>query len=134
MKLSEAIRLGAMMGKQLFGRFRSFEDGDDSSCALGSALKAIGSADCSVTEITDRFSWITVVNVACPACPAKDTCASVTVHLNDDHRWTRDAIADWVATIEPAEVHASETNGQCSLGTGPIGPSPEEETAVMKIG
>jgi hypothetical protein len=32
-------------------------------------------------------------------------------HLNDDHRWTREQIADWVATIEQAEDVALTPHG-----------------------
>ena len=48
-------------------------------------------------------------NAACPACalepPATASAPAMAVfrlipHLNDDHRWTREQIADWVETIE----------------------------------
>jgi hypothetical protein len=31
------------------------------------------------------------------------------VHLNDDHRWTREQIADWVQTIEPPQASSERT-------------------------
>ncbi len=32
------------------------------------------------------------------------------IHLNDDHRWTREQIADWVATVEPSETPTPDVN------------------------
>ena len=38
-----------------------------------------------------------------------DTLFGIVAHLNDDHLWTREQIADWVEQIERAE----ETEEQC---------------------
>ena len=100
MKLSEAIRLGSMMGPQCFGYMRLGE----ATCALGAAYKAL---DDSVREVsmTDIYPWL-AKKIICPV----DYCSGITEvifiiaqHLNDDHRWTRERIADWVATVEPKE-------------------------------
>jgi hypothetical protein len=109
MTLSEAIRLGSMVGAQAFGRLWGR---DGSSCALGAALRAVGATtvDSGGNITTDlRKSWPWVLNSSrpltcpCPACPMEATCiAGVIVHLNDSHHWTRRAIADFVERFEPA--------------------------------
>lgn len=97
MRLSEAIRLGAMLHPQCFER-SYVANGRDvvASCALHAAVEA-GYA----------MRGIVATGAQCPACgitynPNGLYC--MVVHLNDEHRWTREAIADWVATVEPADV------------------------------
>lgn len=102
MRLSDAIRLGAMLRPQAFrGLFA-----DHGSCALGAALDAIGAGiDLGGRYPLDRFEGapaIREVEIPC-RCPwymgglPLDTAI---VHLNDSHHWTRERIADWVATLE----------------------------------
>lgn len=104
MKLSEAIRLGAMIRPQGFiiGPYDCFRK----SCALGAALEAVGLGyTYAHQKVKERWTWINNEPVLkCPEC--KDVGEFqyiVGVHLNDFHRWTRERIADWVATIEPQE-------------------------------
>jgi hypothetical protein len=115
MRLSEAIRLGAMLHPQCFGTVRILRHDAGTpeftthTCALGAAEEAGYSlfaelcgqslatlADCPIC--CDRFqSW---------------TVHGIVVHLNDDHHWTREAIADWVEAFErlnePVAVAASD--------------------------
>lgn len=95
MKLSEAIRLGAMLKPQAFGKL---SDGVG-TCALGAAEDAVG------------MSWFAAwplqhpaFTAGCPACKyVPDVIDQATpAHLNDVHRWTREQIADWVESIEPS--------------------------------
>ena len=91
-RYSEAIRLGAMLKPQGFGR-RFFPE--DSACANEAACLAA-----NVPQIWDfSLSW---KKVACPVCEStvENLATIVADHLNDRHRWTREAIADFVATIE----------------------------------
>ena len=102
MKLSEAIRLGAMLHPQCFGGYYT-TDGEGrvhATCALEAAARA-GYRD-------DRTVLLRPAH--CPACGLGWTEAlrAVVAHLNDHHMWTREAIADWVATYETAEVPAVE--------------------------
>lgn len=95
MKLSDAIRLGSMMKPQGY-RALSSESG---TCALGAALDAISqpdSAPCYHWPIVDDFV------VGCPACLGitQTWLGFIIAHLNDDHRWTRERIADWIETLE----------------------------------
>jgi hypothetical protein len=124
MKLSEAIRLGAMLRPQAFGGFFGFEhvvpkgkcarmlarlglremDLALSSCALGAAIESVG-GDASICSrahgLLDRFEILWGGRIRCPACIAHRVNAfSLIYHLNDEHRWTRERIASWVATIE----------------------------------
>jgi len=104
MKLSDAIRLGAMLRPQTFGR--AFRRGG--SCALGAALEASG-MDYNARRqrvdlfVAERWPWADIeADVSCPSCHARFMCAGqLVVHLNDAHSWKRERIADWVASVEP---------------------------------
>ena len=107
MKLSEAIRLGAMLTPQGYGP--SSIVSRDAACALGGALEAIGRqpeghpamAFCILLE---EWPWISHFAV----CPCGEshckysgsgfemTITSIIWALTDIHRWTRSQIADWV--------------------------------------
>lgn len=99
MKLSEAIRLGSMLGPQVFdGLF----DGNGGACAIGAAYLAIGQI---TGPLRDHFPWASHMTNQCPACPHRGLInGAVVAHLNDHHYWTREAIADWIETIEPKEA------------------------------
>jgi len=100
MKLSEAIRLGAMLRPQAFSA--STRHG---TCAVYAALDAIGQFN------NRRYEFFPILNLEkqqCPECGSThygySTLAGTIFHLNDEHHWTRERIADWVATIEPADA------------------------------
>lgn len=101
MRLSEAIRLGAMMKPQAFGDL--WKGGG--SCALGAAYDALGWRDrvcCIDGPLMDFYGRV----ISCPACGTRSGVTGIMTHLNDNHHWTREAIADWVATVEPPSVDA----------------------------
>jgi hypothetical protein len=106
LKLSEAIRLGAMIRPQTMDAF--FARGH--SCAWGAALEATGTAyDEQLLWANDtifrQWGWILNRMVRCPACGEVRPIISMVPHLNDLwHCWPRERIAEWVATIEPAEA------------------------------
>ena len=107
MKLSEAIRLGSLLREQHFGA--PYSPDGKGSCALGAAADAIG-----MTSIGASGCWPFLVeqDAVCPYCNDRNSTAFViATHLNDTHRWTRQQIADWVASIEPSEEQA-EISGQ----------------------
>ena len=132
MRLSEAIRLGAMLHPQCFGALYEYRPGPADvtaneklprrvwrtrgvmkSCALGAALMA------GYSE-TFENEYAPVIKRCCPACRAPDCLTQTISHLNDRHRWTREAIADWVQTIEEAndEKSVSRADGsRLSEGT-----------------
>lgn len=99
MKLSEAIRLGALLHPQTFGATRKYaviRNEIVGTCAIGAAREA---------GYSREFSW--EVTGRCPACEHNTTTwalPNLMAHLNDFHRWTRERIADWVETVEPDET------------------------------
>ncbi len=105
MKLSDAIRLGAMLKPQ---GFNGIADGP-TSCALTAAAEAVGvkarmALHPDYHVLMDRFPVLRQPG-SCPLCDgAFIRVMDVVWDLNDTHRWTRDQIADWVATVEPSET------------------------------
>lgn len=115
LKFSEAIRLGAMLKPQAFGKLQDA----GGSCAYGAALDACGIQDQdNVTEqqLCELFP-ITTAPASCPVCglhlePQPEpwqirelkTVDEVITHLNDWHRWTRERIADFVETLETPQA------------------------------
>lgn len=96
MRLSEAIRLGAMTGPQCFGAWRR----DDATCAIGAAGVAISFQGIDISEAFPIMRRVA-------SCPLGDVLGShcrwvchVIQHLNDDHKWTREQIADLVEGLE----------------------------------
>lgn len=133
MRLSESIRLGSMLKPQDYEYFRG-----DRTCALGAACDALGipedkDYDYMVSsrdyhKLTNEYPHLHRA-ARCPAClPIQGfwrrlrrheyDLGDVVVHLNDDHQWTRERIADWVATVEP------------SSDSGEADASPLERSAV----
>lgn len=106
MKLSDAIRLGAMLRPQDYGELTGI-----GSCVLQAAAEAIGSYPTYGVAL-ERWDWITTEVGAPLCCPSG--CGTISQspqwmmasHLNDYHHWTRERIADWVASIEPQEAPA----------------------------
>lgn len=126
MLLSEAIREGARLRPQTtegdyFGRV----DGVLCSCALGAAYEARDRRKepihrtpvehlegFAAGDIFDSVFPVVKVQIKCPVMPE---CGAIkwpadlgwiVAHLNDDHKWTREQIADFVATVEAQEVMA----------------------------
>lgn len=117
MRLSEAIRLGAMLKPQGFGDY--WTRGGRATCAIGAACEASGIsfADYLRSAPVATFEQRHDANGdrrECPACSVRRSQYSMTalvIHLNDDHHWTREQIADLVETIErqhePAQAEAA---------------------------
>lgn len=105
MKLSEAIRLGAMLKPQGFGACLW----DGRTCAMGAAYDAIG----GLGVIDDGKGWGKALAVwpslriflgrECHLCSDESPMpseANVIAHMNDAHGWTREQIATWVQELE----------------------------------
>jgi hypothetical protein len=109
MKLSEAIRLGAMLRPQGTDVFFAF----GKSCALGAASEAIGLQQPRFqpyADIVAAFPILAEGSHECPDCgEVKGELGYLVTHLNDIHRWTRECIADRVAAIEDAEAAKAES-------------------------
>lgn len=119
MKLSEAMREGAQIRGQCSGvYFGNFGSLDYLSCAIGAVIEGAG----LMTPIIDANEVAgSLVSQALPGewpeihegtiCPDDGNCPhaggerlskyrssllNVILHLNDDHKWTREKIADWL--------------------------------------
>ena len=106
MRLSEAMRLGAKVCPQAFG---FTEDRDGGRCALGAAFHTeFGNADWVTKVVGGRLSstqnerWPVLAVMAEPPCPCRSTIQVewAVAHLNNDHKWSREAIAEWVEVVE----------------------------------
>jgi hypothetical protein len=105
MRLSEAIRLGAALRGQAFGF--GYSEFKQRTCAVGAAAEAVGlykidaEGRCVQTDV-DIFAALPMLKVPtiCPLCRYRGATGNVMAHLNDWHRWTREAIADWVVVEE----------------------------------
>ena len=77
-------------------------DGKGGSCALGAAYEGIYLLPRNVGEAMphrlDRFfHCLENVSRRCPAgCKKHIPIGAMIIHLNDDHHWTREQIADWL--------------------------------------
>lgn len=116
--LSSAIRLGATIHPQIYGNLFGWETVINTlehtrtfritgTCALGAAAVAIGKAPDSISayqeadpywDLQERFP---MPHGAIRDCPEKECtiCSPVTLivtHLNDEHQWSREKIADWL--------------------------------------
>ena len=112
MRLSDAIQLGAMITSRAF-RTLFKEDG---ACALGAALLAVGvSSEQARCAVRTRWPWAFAVSVNCPSCGRSRLVCQLIVHLNDDHRWTREKIGTWVAGIEPFRPPDDPPGGTLSM-------------------
>lgn len=101
LRFSEAIRLGSLLKPQGFKTLFTKTGG---SCAIGAALDAVGksrSTYCVAEHLWPILEMPTQFFPCGCEFQEQDLGAAV-VHLNDTHGWTREAIAEWVSTIENA--------------------------------
>jgi hypothetical protein len=114
LKLSEAIRLGAMLRPQAFdGYFKDLGGGVIGSCAMGAALEAIGADACPFAPLEFPEEWHISQPAAHPllretdpfrreigSAPVIGPLAIILASLNDQHKWSRERIADYVQWLE----------------------------------
>jgi hypothetical protein len=105
MKLSDAILLSTTLFKQ---RYRSGVGEDGSRCAIIGAGFVNGVKSDLVGPSTALWPWVWEKRVSCPGCGKSGDALRAIFCLNDNHHWTRERIAAWVATIEPAEPNPAE--------------------------
>jgi hypothetical protein len=87
-KPSEAIRLGCLLApRQAFGRYG---DGIEEACATKAMHLGYGDA---IRAATGYYPALR--SLGCPVCDQDGTYNRL-AHLNDDHRWSREQIADWL--------------------------------------
>lgn len=99
-ELAEFIRNGATRRTdQAFGDYFS---GANASCALGAAYEAMYRLPAEGGRPTRDLDWFFECLDTVKPCPGGDGCkkrlflAAIIVHLNDDHRWSREQIAEWL--------------------------------------
>ena len=111
MRYSEAMRLGAMASGQAFYKLC---DEAGNTCAQGAVLLARG-----ITDFREGRAWMRPdiqdfvqflkTDAICPVRSERNYVCNIIAFLNNDQRWSRERIADWVATIEPREEPRPET-------------------------
>ena len=116
MKLSEMMILGAMMSPQTRGQLAN----DKGTCGLGAVVEASGLLDkwkaiAALPQSEQLGKWddfwssvpfyrfMQSIYIH-PITGERRTVNSIIISLNDSHKWTRERIAQWIATIEPQEV------------------------------
>ena len=98
-ELAEFIRAGSTRGPQCFG---SYFDEKGGSCALGAVYEGVYHLPRQhgklIPDHLERlFRCLDVVMKVCPqGCGKRLPLAPMIVHLNDDHRLTREQIAEWL--------------------------------------
>ena len=116
LRLSEAIRLGAMMLPEVHGpMFGKRDDQICGACAIGTALYAVGTMadrmrwviNSSLSEFSRHWPWTKEYRIH-PIDGIKLSACHIIVTLFEMHHWTREQIADWVETIEPREVEEAK--------------------------
>ena len=99
-QLAGFIRAGSERGHQCFG---SYFDEKGGSCALGAVYEGVYHLPREhgklVPDHLERlFRCLDEVVKKCPqGCGKRLPLAPLIVHLNDDHRMTREQIAEWLA-------------------------------------
>jgi len=98
-ELARFIRAGARRGPQCFG---SYFDDHGGSCALGAVYEGVYRLPRDhgklVPDHLERlFRCLDEVTKRCPqGCGKRLPLAAMIVHLNDDHRLSREQIAEWL--------------------------------------
>ena len=99
LELAEAIAEGAKRRpEQAFGEYFSDSGG---SCALGAAYEGAYALPHDAHTIRPRmerlFDCLENVRRRCPVgCKKRLPLNAIILHLNDDHHWTREQIAEWL--------------------------------------
>lgn len=93
LKLSEAIRFGAMATEQIFG---AFGDGER-TCALGAAQVALGERPGDGGGVIDVLGTARVER-PCGHGGSASVRDSI-IHLNDGDHWPRERIASWLEEL-----------------------------------
>jgi hypothetical protein len=109
-ELAQAILDGShARPQQAFGEY--FQ-GLHASCALGAAYEGMYPLPRDASGIRPRhlerlFDCLEYTLRSCPeGCKKRLALGAMILHLNDDHQWTREAIAEWVGL--PADPQAQQ--------------------------
>lgn len=110
MKLSEAMRRGSKMCKHAVGRWAG---NDGSGCAIATLMMGAGiikKTEHSVIFMSDTFEQFPMLlrPVACPVCTIHGARSlyEIIMHLNDDHKFTRERISGWIEAHMEVPVYS----------------------------
>ena len=114
-ELASYIREG--MQRRPEQAYGDYFKGQNASCALGAAYDGMYRVpgDTSKTrptkDLDNIFDCLERTIRQCPAerCTKNLGLAVIIVHLNDDHCWSRDQIADWVASLADSDPVKKES-------------------------
>ena len=121
-ELAEFIRAGSTHGHQCFG---SYFDEKGGSCALGAVYEGVyhlprHHGKLMPDHLERLFRCLDEVVKRCPqGCNKRLPLAPMIVHLNDDHRMTREQIAEWLAQEETRKRIGSSTIDPASISDRP---------------
>ncbi len=103
MNLQDAIREGCTTTLPGYGKFICVnDDGNVEACAIGAALIGSGNEE---KQLKYAALWPELADMSdppihdCPACDGGGSLYFVITQLNDIHRWSREATADWIETL-----------------------------------
>lgn len=117
MKLSEAIRLGAMIFPETRSLFINSKTRE--CCALGAAAQAAGDDQWNQDRVIARWP-ILIIEASCPMCATNPLMLRTRIsHLHADHKQSREWIADFVETIERAQepvIDSARVREEVSVG------------------
>jgi len=115
-ELAAAIRFGVKRRpEQAFGEYYH---GRRASCALGAAYEGMywlprGAGNIRPLRLDRLFDCLENTLRSCPeGCKKRLALGSMILHLNDDHQWTREKIAAWVAPETKASAPATPPTPQ----------------------
>jgi hypothetical protein len=114
MKLSEAILAGAALRPQAFGAyFTGTSRTDACSCVVGCLYEVtFPGASLAHDAVVNQSEQLCAVyplldseeKLFCPECAGAevkhDMLLNILIHLNDDHQWTRERIAEYITGLE----------------------------------
>lgn len=111
MQLSEAMKIGAMALRPVHGPLFSWTDGEIcAACALGAAVYAAGAVKERGFDGLDTLNalgriwpWTETQRWAHPIDGYQGSMKFLIIDLFEHRGWTREQIADYIATIEPQE-------------------------------
>lgn len=136
MKLSEAIRAGAKMKPQAFGTLFNLRG---ETCAIGAALDAVGGM---YVSMYGSFPILQKPITECPLCndakpadsdvPCKNF-GQVVAHINDVHKLSREAIAEWVEVIEKKMETTAEVPVQGDTASAAVPEKTSSEVYPVEV-
>lgn len=116
MRMSDAMRLGAMLAGPVHGPVFSHDGGPCRACAIGAVLLAVLGEKEARKQVNDEscgyrvavrklWPWINSTTFQHPitSCNTASPIISTIVFLFEVEGWSREQIADWLETVEPVE-------------------------------